>query len=144
MKITSLVKIFRNPAAMALGALGVLGGIRVFFDPHSSPVAIEMPRVIAYSWGILYASGGLAILMGVILNRRKWEASGWTAFAGGTLIQALATFALLDTSAILTVYSIAALLIFTICGFIKAYILRAGYQLLWFKDSEGEADDRLQ
>lgn len=137
-----LAVFFPNPAAIALGMVGVLGGIRVFFDPASSPVALEMPRLIALAWGCLYSIGGAFVVYGVLSRKGKFEASGWMAFGAGALTQALATISLLDTNAFLSWYSIIVLVVFAICAIVKAYLLRAGYRLIWFKapDTEEVAD----
>lgn len=136
-----LAKWFRNPAAIALGMLGVLGGIRVFFDPTSSPVALEMPTVVAWAWGALYAFGGIGIIRGVVQDLPKHEAAGWTMFAGGAAVQAIATISLLDKAAFLSWYSIITLGAFALFAYVKAYLLRCGYRLMWFKPVNEEEQD---
>ena len=131
MAVRRLARIFANPATIALGVLGILGGLRALFDPASSPVALEWPRAVSLAWGVLYMSGGFGMLFGTISHRANIEASGWTAFAGGAALSALATVGLLGTNNLLSVYSIAVLAALSVCGFVKAHLLRAGYRLVW-------------
>ena len=134
LKVQTLTRLFRNPAGIALGLLALIGGVRAIFDPTSSTVAIEWPRFVSLSWAVLYAVGGLAILLGLYFDKTKYEAAGWTAFGGGALINALATFALLNDAEVfplLSIFSIFTLAALGVCGLVKAYILRAGYRLVW-------------
>lgn len=135
-----LARIFANPATIALGVLAFLGGLRGLLDVHTSPVALALPRPLSVAWSILYGLGGIGMLYGTIARNPKVESFGWTAFSGGAFVSAAATATLVNTLPLLTLYSVATLVALGVCGVVKAYLLRAGYRLVWVKVPKEGAD----
>jgi hypothetical protein len=107
------------PFAMALAALGVMGGARGLFEPESSTLYIVL-GVISYAWSVTYAIGGALLLYGKGTSHPKPEAAGAVLFGFGALAQAAATAMFIGESPFLTFWGVSSLVIFGVAGFLHA------------------------
>ena len=114
------------PFAVAIALVGVNSAVNFFVNPNSN-LLHNLVSPWDYIWTVFYGLGGLAIFLGIALQRSDLEAAGCIAFAGGAFVNAITYTAVLHWHSWNTVVI---LLIFTYAGLLRGWHIYKGRVLL--------------